>query len=260
MEVHHHPNVEKKNFKEYLLEGLMIFLAVTMGFIAESLREHMVDKHREKEYMKEIVENLAYDTIRCTVNAVNNIALLKGIDSLRNELKQALAGKINANALYYYTIQYTGGFNRAVFNTTAISELKNSGSLRLIENRKIVNEVSDYYERKISATNSFLPDETELLKKRNELFSLLELDDLVQSFDNISTVTYGNNYQFEKILQHTPALKLRKSNPEDLLYYYDQASLYVISLKNYNFWLGYSKTAAKKLMTDIRNEYDLDKE
>jgi len=31
MEVHHHPHVEKKNFKEYFLEFLMIFLAVTMG-------------------------------------------------------------------------------------------------------------------------------------------------------------------------------------------------------------------------------------
>jgi hypothetical protein len=35
MEVHH-PKVESKNFKEYFLEFLMIFLAVTMGFIAES--------------------------------------------------------------------------------------------------------------------------------------------------------------------------------------------------------------------------------
>jgi cell division protein FtsB len=38
MEVHHHPHVEKKNFKEYFLEFLMIFLAVTMGFFAESIR------------------------------------------------------------------------------------------------------------------------------------------------------------------------------------------------------------------------------
>ena len=27
MEVHHHPNAEKKSFKEYFLEGLMIFTA-----------------------------------------------------------------------------------------------------------------------------------------------------------------------------------------------------------------------------------------
>ena len=35
MEVHHHPDLhhKPKAWKEYLLEGLMIFLAVTMGFI-----------------------------------------------------------------------------------------------------------------------------------------------------------------------------------------------------------------------------------
>ena len=32
MDVHHHREVETKSFKEYILEGLMIFLAVTMGF------------------------------------------------------------------------------------------------------------------------------------------------------------------------------------------------------------------------------------
>src|SRR5882762_10395927 len=47
MEVHHHPNIEKKNFKEYLLEGLMIFLAVTLGFFAESLRENIANHERE---------------------------------------------------------------------------------------------------------------------------------------------------------------------------------------------------------------------
>src|SRR5689334_23460696 len=41
MEVHHHPQVEKKNLKEYLLEGLMIFVAVTLGFFAETIREHI---------------------------------------------------------------------------------------------------------------------------------------------------------------------------------------------------------------------------
>src|ERR1700709_1141220 len=45
MEVHHHPQVEHKSkpWKEYLLEGFMIFVAVTMGFFAESLREHIND-------------------------------------------------------------------------------------------------------------------------------------------------------------------------------------------------------------------------
>src|SRR5690349_15853347 len=62
MEVHHHPRVEKKNFKEYLLEGLMIFIAVTLGFFAEGLRETMSDNAKEKEYMESFVQNLADDT------------------------------------------------------------------------------------------------------------------------------------------------------------------------------------------------------
>ena len=58
MEVHHHPEVEKKGLKEYLLEGLMIFIAVMMGFFAESLREHMADKNWETAYMKSMVQDL----------------------------------------------------------------------------------------------------------------------------------------------------------------------------------------------------------
>jgi hypothetical protein len=62
MEVHHHPHVEKKNFKEYFLEFLMIFLAVTMGFFAESYREHLVDIKKEKEYIVSLKEDLLTDT------------------------------------------------------------------------------------------------------------------------------------------------------------------------------------------------------
>jgi hypothetical protein len=41
MEVHHHPHVEKKGFKEYFLEFIMTFLAVTMAFIGENMREQL---------------------------------------------------------------------------------------------------------------------------------------------------------------------------------------------------------------------------
>ena len=52
MEVHHHPHVEKKSFKEYFLEFVMIFLAVTMGFFAESLREHINDNQKREQYIQ----------------------------------------------------------------------------------------------------------------------------------------------------------------------------------------------------------------
>src|SRR5579859_201118 len=62
MEVHHHPEVEKKGFKEYLLEGLMIFLAVLMGFIAENIREGISERSKGHEYIHSFVEDLRRDT------------------------------------------------------------------------------------------------------------------------------------------------------------------------------------------------------
>jgi hypothetical protein len=54
MEVHHHSGMhhKKKNFKEYFLEFLMIFLAVTLGFFAENLRESQVQKDTTGKYVE----------------------------------------------------------------------------------------------------------------------------------------------------------------------------------------------------------------
>jgi hypothetical protein len=52
MEVHKHPDhvTHKKNWKEYLLEFFMLFFAVFLGFVAQNIREHIVEKDRAKQY------------------------------------------------------------------------------------------------------------------------------------------------------------------------------------------------------------------
>src|SRR5882672_171504 len=64
MEVHHHPDLkhEKKPWKEYLLEGLMIFLAVMMGFIAENIREGISEHKRAAEFARSYFEDVKKDT------------------------------------------------------------------------------------------------------------------------------------------------------------------------------------------------------
>jgi hypothetical protein len=64
MEVHKHPHhiTHKKKWGEYLLEFLMLFLAVFLGFIAENFRERAVEGKKEKEYIKSIVEDLKTDS------------------------------------------------------------------------------------------------------------------------------------------------------------------------------------------------------
>ncbi len=264
MEVHKHPHhvTHKKNWGEYFLEFLMLFLAVFLGFMAESYREHLVEKKREKEYMKEIVENLKYDSVRCTLNADLNVILISGIDSFRKEIKNALEGNMNSNALYYYAIRYGGQLNQAVFNTSAISELKNSGSLRLIENKTLVNELADYYERKIIATGDYDPSKGSrpaVIKTQREYFSLLGLENYIRSYDNISMDNgYSNVYEYKEILTMSPSLKLLKTATADLERLYNEESGYMADIKYYNFWLYLCRDAASKLITDIRNQYHLE--
>ena len=262
MEVHHHPKVEKKNFKEYFLEFLMIFLAVTLGFFAESLREHIVDKNRIHDYMQEMVENLQYDSVRCTINYKVNVVREKGMDSLRAEIKKGINGNINSNALYYYSFQYFGNFSHAVFNNSAITELKNSGTFRLIENKNLTSEIYDYYQRKLVAADSKMPTKAEtddIEKLSNEFFSLTDIDDWVESYDNISSKTYSTDYNYQNLLQHNPPLQLLKKDPADLERLYTAVAQFERNIKVYNFWLLYCKEASTKLISDIKKEYHLSK-
>ncbi|HMC86111.1 MAG TPA: hypothetical protein VKI61_11325, partial [Chitinophagaceae bacterium] len=63
MEVHKHPHhiTHKKKWGEYLLEFLMLFLAVFLGFVAENIRETSVEHEREKEYMVSMLEDIKAD-------------------------------------------------------------------------------------------------------------------------------------------------------------------------------------------------------
>src|ERR1700739_486224 len=64
MEVHHHPDLhhKKKPWTEYLLEFLMIFLAVTMGFFAETIRENITNREKERQYVESMIADLKSDT------------------------------------------------------------------------------------------------------------------------------------------------------------------------------------------------------
>jgi len=82
MEVHHHPDLhhEKKKFKEYFLECIMIFIAVTLGFFAETIRDGISERHRERDYIVGLINNLRDDTSNLTGLIARNDLEVRGID------------------------------------------------------------------------------------------------------------------------------------------------------------------------------------
>src|ERR1700753_835229 len=105
MEVHHHlelPHGEKKHFKEYMLEFLMIFLAVTMGFIAENIREHLSDSSKEREYITGMIKDLKVDTTNLNFIISKGNWQIKGIDTLRGISKNKISEIKVQDSLYSY--------------------------------------------------------------------------------------------------------------------------------------------------------------
>jgi len=144
MEVHHHPEVEKKGFKEYLLEGLMIFLAVTMGFFAESLREHISDNHREKEFIRSFTEDLKKDTAALNFSIKRLNYDIRFCDSIvRLYATNELTKKPDSIILQ---MSWDAGHSVDVFFTDRTSsQLKGTGSMRLIRNKAIADSMLKYW-------------------------------------------------------------------------------------------------------------------
>jgi hypothetical protein len=53
-----------RNWKEYGMEFLMLFAAVTLGFFAENQRESIGEKERGIEYSQRLIEDLDLDSLR----------------------------------------------------------------------------------------------------------------------------------------------------------------------------------------------------
>src|SRR5450755_1224328 len=89
MEVHHHPNLhhKPKPWKEYSLEFLMIFLAVTMGFFAERIRESITENDKEKQYVISMLEDLKVDTANLNVGIGYWNYVITSIDSVNRSIK-----------------------------------------------------------------------------------------------------------------------------------------------------------------------------
>jgi len=147
MEVHHHPDVhhKSKKLKEYFLEFLMIFLAVTMGFFAESFREHLVDIKKEKGYIVSLKEDLLTDTSILTSIIPRAQLQYKKLDSLCILLKLAAAGDAyNIHRLYYLNFNYSFGLILFDQNERTISQIKSTGAFNLIQNKDVKDNITSY--------------------------------------------------------------------------------------------------------------------
>jgi hypothetical protein len=142
MEVHHHPNTEKKNLKEYFLEFLMIFLAVTMGFFAETIRESYTERQHARDFASSLLKDLEADTAQLRTYKEYFNYSANNVDTLYQMLAKSESGKIPSGRLYWYGL-YGGAHRFFVPNDATFQQMKSSGALRYFE-KNVARDVAKY--------------------------------------------------------------------------------------------------------------------
>ncbi len=144
MEVHPHSHKghDKKSWKNYVSEFLMLFLAVFAGFIAENLRENYVDKEKAQQYITSMINDLQKDTMQIQQVIHANRKKIKDLDSLLFYLKETVSDSMVKNV--YRNSNNVGGSILFESETGTITQLKNAGGLRLIKDTAAVNRITEY--------------------------------------------------------------------------------------------------------------------
>jgi hypothetical protein len=147
MEVHHHHHEshEHKKWHHYFWEFFMLFLAVTLGFLVENLREHVVEHKREKQYIRSLIADLKDDDSainEALIAQENRTAMMDSMITILND-----PSRIHGNeGVLYYWARLSPRLGSLPVNTRTFEQLKNSGNFRLISNLEISNRIMSYYE------------------------------------------------------------------------------------------------------------------
>ena len=197
----------------------MLFLAVFCGFLAENQREHIIENHREKQFMQTFLDDIKRDTAEINEDAANWISIITHIDSLRIELEKPGVGQ-DLVLMYRANISILFRYTTFRYNDRTIQQLRNSGNFRLI-NRVIADSMMHYdgtvrtsiKDREIIIREIYL----ELVHLQNSLFDS-GITERIRKKKSIDTLIYTGPIQNKNNLyQYYNDLFFYKIRVEDLI-------------------------------------------
>lgn len=256
---HHLHKAPGKNFWHYFYEFIMLFLAVFCGFLAENQREHMVERHREKEYIVSMVEDLKNDSSFLSLSVAKLIPYhLKWLDSTVHLFKAPdLTGK---DRLIYqaFMIGTAWAYN---FHPTerTLSQLHSEGFhlIRKKDATNIINELESQYKIFNAQIRTF----SEGLQNDIDLSAWVFADRVVtDQVDSTAFQNFSDSATVQLKLSDIPGLaRINVENKEGI-------KSYIEKLKRYSFYLQYGIKGGqivllreiRKAISILRKEYQLE--
>ncbi|MEY2792545.1 MAG: hypothetical protein RJA76_537 [Bacteroidota bacterium] len=215
MEVHH-PHHSPKNWKEYFGEFLMLFLAVSLGFLVENQREHYIEGIKEEE----LAYSLFLETKADSSDLVNVINFRIRKENFLNFLYENYKGDVDDPILQkkFQVAKFIGvtANSGIIFEPrqAILKQLESAGMLRYFKDEKlqmnllnIINEgeiVKTRMQREVDSyqqiilSNYIHYSDLELIriitKNGNDPRTLIEnFDDYIQSDDYYQTKKFNLN-------------------------------------------------------------------
>lgn len=260
MEVHHHPHVGKKNFKEYLLEGLMIFVAVSMGFIAENIREHIT----ESKIAHEMAENFYQELVTDSIKLDKILALRKKKEYACRYTMQYFKDSSLTNPTDSFYRHFTLSLLQMGANSTfdptdgILNQLQNSGTRRFFKNQQLQKQVSE-----LGVTISFMK-----IRNERELTFLSQMvRPLIQKYYDYDWLEefmdHGNrtitNSMFDTSIHMQKKPTLLRVGQLDRLEMYNATGGFLLMLRGTRLTIYQDyKVSSSKLMALLRSEYHLE--
>ena len=165
----------------------MIFLAVTLGFFAESLREHINDNEKREQYVQSLVEDLESDTARMDDIIQFDEAKITGLNSMY-QCYDTVTNNLKATSCMGELIKFSKVNRPFLSNDRTVTQLANAGGFRLLAKEDADSILA--YERLYRNVHDF---ETTVYQEaqdnvRNTLNELANFK-VVAPLENVSTLS-----------------------------------------------------------------------
>jgi len=254
MEVHHpHHPTHKKKWSEYIIEFVMLFAAVTLGFLAENLREHQIMNLRVEQNKIAILKDLQTDSADIAAVIAIEDSCIKRYNRINNYLYLAKTNRISQAQLIdsiKNTPQFIAYSTTLYMNNSSFKNMQSSGLLSYLEDGELKNALANYYEvnfKSIEAANEFF-DQVGIVF--NNYFPI-GLGKLIRDYQKFSNEYELNNSEtYENFMLSLNKTKNDLSSDEfiyEVQKYYNYIFIYRTSLLN-------AKKSNDKLLKLLRSE------
>ena len=235
-----------KNWKEYFLEFVMIFLAVTLGFVADNIRESLGDREKEKQYIEGFIRNLKDDTENLSHVIESNRRTLMGIDSLLMISHSNMAVDSNRRSFYYYVIKYCYNSSSFKSNDDTLEQLKSTGDYRLIEKDHVADSLTKYY------------SDMRNIYKQGEYYETY-FNEIISRLDELANVTVIGDTSFIKMgkMAERQFPQLRTDNGKLITFFNKVFVFKTITNAYVENNLALQLKNSKRLSEFLRNQYNV---